>query len=366
MRTQAPDRPALVQLPDGRALAYALAGPGDGRPVFLFHGEPGSRLFLPDEGAAWRAGVRVVTLDRPGYGRSDAQTGRTLLDWPRDVGFVAERLGIARFSVVGISGGGPHALACAYALEGRIDGAAVVGSPCPFDFFRATDNLAPTLLEEFALGREAPHLLRPLVERAVRQIRQQPLDYLASQADRLHRVDQAVLAGPSVQALYRDDLREAVRCGGQGWLQEAHLLASPWPFALSGIAPKVVIWHGERDRVAPARMARLLWRALPNAELHMAQDEGHYLFFRHFEAILASVLPGAPSPSPPGSWRVLHRPPGPGHGAAPRLEAGDEQSDAEGDRTLDGADDRHLETAREPVARRDQRLERAHREVGRE
>ena len=144
MPTELLGRTDNVRLPDGRDLCYTCHGPADGEPVFLFHGEPGSRMFMPDADAPGRAGVLLITMDRPGYGRSTAQGGRTLLDWPDDVAFLADRLGIDRFSVLGISGGGPHALACAYRIPTRLCEVAIASSPCPFDFRRATDNLAGT------------------------------------------------------------------------------------------------------------------------------------------------------------------------------------------------------------------------------
>jgi len=294
-----------VRLPDGRTLCYVCHGPSDGDAVFLFHGEPGSRLFVPDAEAPGRQGIRLITVDRPGYGRSDPQPDRTLLHWPDDIAFLADHLGIGRFAVLGYSGGGPHALACAFRMPERLRAVAVASSPCPFDLRRATDNLAPHLLEEFFLAREAPEMLRPTVDRAVAQVRSAPDDYFAQLARRLDRSDARILAGSAVRAMYGLDLAEAVRAGGDGWLQEAHLLASPWPFSLGDIALPVRIWHGERDRVAPPRMARLLWRALPGSELRLAQGEGHLFFLRHFEEILATLRAAPADVAEQAGWRVL-------------------------------------------------------------
>ena len=114
-----------VRLPDGRLIAVEEYGDPAGPPVFYFHGWPASRLeagLIPD------LPVRLLALDRPGYGRSAPQRGRTLADWPADVTAVADRLGLARFHVVGLSGGGPYAAACALALPDRVLGVAMV---CP-------------------------------------------------------------------------------------------------------------------------------------------------------------------------------------------------------------------------------------------
>jgi len=122
-----------VRLRDGRTLSYAEWGDPSGVPVLLFHGSPASRLFCPDPAATAAAGVRLVTIDRPGYGRSDHQPGRTILDWPTDVEQLAESLGLSRLPVVAHSSGGPYALACAVRLPDRVTRIALVSCVVPID-----------------------------------------------------------------------------------------------------------------------------------------------------------------------------------------------------------------------------------------
>jgi pimeloyl-ACP methyl ester carboxylesterase len=100
---------AQLVLRDGRRLGYAQYGQPDGEPIVYFHGHPGSRLEarLAHEPAA-APGLRVIALDRPGYGLSDFLPGRAITDWPADVTAAADALGIGRFSVAGASGGGPR------------------------------------------------------------------------------------------------------------------------------------------------------------------------------------------------------------------------------------------------------------------
>src|SRR5437868_4337089 len=111
----------VFRLRDGRALGYAEYGDPGGTPVFFFHGSPGSRLQRhPDPSITSSFGARIITVDRPGYGRSDFQPGRRLLDWPADAAQLADALSIERFAAIGLSGGGPYLLACAYAMPERL------------------------------------------------------------------------------------------------------------------------------------------------------------------------------------------------------------------------------------------------------
>src|SRR5262245_41182118 len=118
--TAEPTLDRTMTLGDGRILAFAEWGDRSGRPVLLFHGMPGSRLLCPDLGATETAGVRLITLDRPGYGRSGPHQGRTLLDSANDVRELADHLSLAHVSIIGWSSGGPHALACARGIPDRV------------------------------------------------------------------------------------------------------------------------------------------------------------------------------------------------------------------------------------------------------
>ncbi len=145
-----------IPLSDGRSLAYAEYGDPRGRPVFFFHGTPGSRFFRPADEITRNMGVRLITADRPGYGLSTFQPGRRILDWPSDITQLADHLGINRFAVAGHSGGGPYVLACAAALPERVSAAALVAAAGPVDASAATLGMSQVNKLGFTFGRYAP------------------------------------------------------------------------------------------------------------------------------------------------------------------------------------------------------------------
>ena len=147
----------VLRLPDGRMLGYAEYGDPAGPPVMFFHGLPGSRVSgrLGDEAARERR-VRLIAPDRPGFGLSSFQPKRVILDWTHDVTALANALGIGRFAVGGVSGGGPYAAACAFALGPRLTGAAIISGIAPGDMPRLTDGMMPTNRVLFGAARRLP------------------------------------------------------------------------------------------------------------------------------------------------------------------------------------------------------------------
>ena len=152
-----------IQLPDGRRLGFKEYGDPSGKAVLLFPGMPSSRLLHPPEAPTQALGVRLLVLERPGFGLSDYQVGRTLLDWPDDVLGFTESLGIERFAVVGISAGGPYAAACAYRISHRLRGAAIVSGVGPVDVPGGIKEMPRIRQAGARVARRAPWLLRPLL-----------------------------------------------------------------------------------------------------------------------------------------------------------------------------------------------------------
>ena len=276
---------ATVELRDGRALGYEEWGPGDGVPMLGFGGTTMSRLAHLGDEAPEAAGVRLILVDRPGYGLSDFQPGRRLLDWPDDVVQLADTLGLDRFAVFGMSGGGPHAAACGYALSDRVSALGLVSSPGP-----AWDR--PEL--RYSLP---PHR-QPLIEVAVRdpdEAERRLLDDCRRELEELAARPEEdksweVTANPAVNARFRASLFETLARGPEGYAHDLFVLfVTPWGFRPEEIPVPTVIWHGDRDEAVPLGVGEFFARTIPKSSLHVLAGEGHLLLWSHAEEILASL-----------------------------------------------------------------------------
>lgn len=278
-------RDGTVRLPDGRRLGFAQYGDPSAPPVLYFHGYPSSRL---EAGIVPLPGIRVIAPDRPGYGLSDPQRGRALLDWPRDVAAMLDALHINRVPVIGMSGGAPFAAACAYAIPDRLTAAALVSGMAPPGF-------------GWEAGSPAGHLMR---------VGRRPLALrLAAHAARgfVRRGDPHALAGllrrraglpPADRVLLNVDAgeqvvtgwREAMRRGVDGPLADALIYARDWGFALERIRAPVAVWHGTADSTVPVAAARHYAERIPGAQSFILEGEGHFsLIFKRHGDILAHL-----------------------------------------------------------------------------
>jgi pimeloyl-ACP methyl ester carboxylesterase len=280
------------RLEDGRLLGYAIYGDPEGRPVFYFHGFPGSRLEaqLADPVAA-RMGIRLIALDRPGFGLSDFKPRRTISEWPDDVVKIADALGIKRFATLGVSGGGPYAAACALRIPERLTAVAIVCGLGPLDTPSGTDRMIRDNHLIFFLGRRLPWLARISLRRTAFQLQRNPGEMLRRLLVALPDPDKVVLARPEVKSTLKDNVVEAFRGGSRGAACELLLFTRPWGFLLEDIATRVNLWHGEQDVSVPSTMGQYQARTIPNCRAIFYPGEGHFsLAINHMEEILSGLL----------------------------------------------------------------------------
>jgi pimeloyl-ACP methyl ester carboxylesterase len=206
------EREGAIMTPDGRRLAYTEWGPADGSVVLLFHGMPGSRLLCPDVEATGRRRIRLVGVDRPGYGESSPKPGRRIVDWADDARSLLDNLAVPVASVVGWSSGGPYALACAATLGERIRSVAVVAGDAPLDAVPGAFEALPTAVQEL--------IARVRVDGSMRLVRGgPPLDHRIGR--RARRARRPRRNRPAPTGCRGDPRRHVHRRGstGHGWLR---------------------------------------------------------------------------------------------------------------------------------------------------
>lgn len=269
-------------------MGFLACGDTSGRPVFYCHGFPGSRLevLLADRIAAQK-GIRLIGVDRPGYGLSDDRPGRSLRDWADDVAELADRLGIERFSILGVSGGGPYAVACACRLRDRL---LAVGIACGLAPITARGILrGMTGFNRFGLrlAAAAPRLVKPLFFPVAALLKHRPQRVLSSIAHRAGQPDRWVLSRPEVREIMCLSYREAMRVGLSGAVRDVVLYSRSWGLNLTEITVPVNLWHGEKDHIVPPAMGRWLAVNIPGCQARFYPEEGHFsLITNRMDAII--------------------------------------------------------------------------------
>jgi pimeloyl-ACP methyl ester carboxylesterase len=281
----------VVRLRDGRDLAWVEYGVAAAPPVFAFHGSPGTCLtFAGLHDVAADKQVRLLAVDRPGYGRSSFDPRRTYQSWIADVRELADHLGVDRFGVVGHSSGGPNAAACARFLGDRVTGCALVSSPAPPEAAISKDEMLRSNRIAQALSRFAPRLAGAAFQAGLRQAARRPQKMFDWMAGTVPAPDAAVLASPEVRTSLRSEITTRLApTAGRAAMQDLALERARWGFNLHDITTSVHVWHGDVDRNVPMANGVFLAHAIPAASLHRVSGEAHWLLYPHFREILDGV-----------------------------------------------------------------------------
>ena len=278
MKIRPPRFEGSVVLEDERQLGYAEYGPATGRPMLWFHGTPGARRQIPPEAqkAAHARDVRLIAVERPGIGSSTPHRYASLLDWAADIEWLCDALGVSNFSVVGLSGGGPYALACAHELADRVVAVAVLGGVAPAVGPDAasggTSTLTRLMSPVFAythkpldpIMRSLVRVLEPLADRAV--------DLFASM---MPPGDQRVFADPEIRKMFQDDLLRGSRRHMQAIFLDAILFGREWGFSLEAIRVPIHMWYGDSDNIVPVEHGEHMAEKIPHSTLRVRAEEGH-------------------------------------------------------------------------------------------
>ena len=264
--------------PGGRRLVVEVAGPADGEVVLAHTGTPsGGFVFEPKMAAGAERGLRHVSYARPGYAGSERDPGRTVADCAADVTAIADGLGIERFYVVGQSGGGPHALACASLLPDRVRAAATLGGVAPrnAEGLDWTAGMGEENLQEFAAVEAGERELRAfLLADAAEFAAVGPGQVKEMLGDLVGDADKAVVSGEYAQYL-ADDFAAALGGGIWGWFDDDVAFFADWGFDLGAIAVPVTVWQGDDDRMVPFAHGQWLAEHVAGARARLLRGEGH-------------------------------------------------------------------------------------------
>ncbi|MGO9793545.1 MAG: alpha/beta fold hydrolase [Solirubrobacteraceae bacterium] len=283
----------ILQLSDGRRLSYIATGPAHGTPVIYCHGAIGTALgrAVDLDALSFRLGVRYIAPSRPGMGGSDASPGRTILDFAADVRELADALSLARFAVVGVSAGGPYALAIARDLPERVSRVAVCSSLSPLCAPHRAPGMQRRVRLAGALVTHAPGACVKAGDAVVPLIARHP--GLLSRVIAAHAAscERRLLARPQEREAASAGFLDAARDGVSGMLEDYLVYSRQWGFSAAEVRSEVQLWHGLEDRLVPIEHALALAASLPRCRLFLDPDEGHH-FFRSSLARILAVLVG--------------------------------------------------------------------------
>ena len=254
-----------------------VSGPAGAFPLVFHHGTPGAATPIRAiERAAHARGLRLVTTSRPGYGDSTRQPGRDVVDVVADTAAVLAAIGAERCLIAGWSGGGPHALACAARLGTAAAVLVIAGvAPYPAAGLDWMAGMGEENVAEFsaALGGEGE--LRRYLLPVGEHLKQITADQIVAALETLlPDVDRAVLTGEFGEDMAAS-LREAIRQGVEGWLDDDLAFTRPWGFALEEISVPTMIWQGSADLMVPFSHGQWLASRLPGAAAHLEEGQGH-------------------------------------------------------------------------------------------
>jgi pimeloyl-ACP methyl ester carboxylesterase len=289
-----------IELSNGRTLSYAAAGRPGGVPVLYFHGAIGSPPADPELGfAIERFGIRYLMVDRPGFNGSDPQPGRRVVDFSADVGELATRLGLHRFSILGVSAGAPYGLACAAAMPDRVAAVAAVSTIPPCFSPRRSRPTAPIYRLPLMLLRRYPQTIQSAADSALTMLRRRPVA--------LRRLFSLGAAAGDRDLLRSSEAREvgvrrflgATARGSWPMIEEFLVCCSDWGFELSQVTPTVYLWHGLRDPIIPIEHADAVRRELPHVWARFV-EAGHFLLRPRIADILRPLAAALAEPQHTG------------------------------------------------------------------
>lgn len=289
-------RPKLegnIAVGDDRQIGFAEFGDPQGRAIFWLHGTPGARRQIPMEARVYaeQREIRLIGVDRPGIGSSTPYQYDTVFAFADDLRTIADTLGIDRFEVIGLSGGGPYTLACAAAMPDRVVAAGVLGGVAPVRGVDAISGGISTLISAAApVVQIAGAPLRLVASTLIRLIRPVAEPALYAYASISPEADRQLLVRPEFKAMFLDDLLNGSRKQLAAPFADVVVFARDWGFRLDEVKVPVRWWHGDADHIVPFDHGQHVVSRLPDAQLTHLPGESHLAGLGRAEEILDSMV----------------------------------------------------------------------------
>lgn len=282
----------VFQLNDGRNIAYAEYGSPKGEPVFHCHSVLGSRLELPldaDE-ISKNKNVRLIIMDRPGFGASDPDAKSCFIKWVDDLSQLADHLNLKTFSLTGYAMGGIYALACAHEMPDRIKKIAIIACGVPPTSSSDFKDIIPLYKMNNRLAKYLPQVYRLLCPVLVKGILSDPYSFFNQFKEYIKASDRELMLSDDFKTLLFEALKEAFRQGGKASANEIIELMHKWSFDLKNITTAVDVWHGEDDYHIPVPLGKRMSKHIKNTNMFIKKEQGHYMFYTHWGEILDNLL----------------------------------------------------------------------------
>lgn len=280
-----------ILLKDGRQLTYCDQGNPQGKQVLLLHGTPGYSIFwnqLPGFAEACEH-FRFITVDRRGYGTSDYKKDHTFLNYVDDIDELMNHLQVDQTIVMGISGGGPYALACGYKIPERVKQVVIVSSAGPSGVKEIEDSISSTNRIVYKIARNLPWLMTLNIRLLISWQTKNPTKFLQKMSYKLSGPDKEAINRRDVQEIMKDIYLNSYQKTWKGYARDVILQANDWGFDLSQIKPKVIIFQANEDTSSPPAVGDYFSQMIPNSQLFCHDNAGHLWHLLHLREILSKI-----------------------------------------------------------------------------
>lgn len=283
----------MVECPDGRLLEVGTLGDSSRPAVFFHHGTPGSASTVRClEAIASIGDLFLVTMSRAGYGASTRQEGRDVAAAAPDTRTVLDALGVDRYAVMGWSGGGPHALACAALDAPRCIGAWSLAGVAPFSAdFDWTEGMGPENIEEMDLALKGGPDYEAHMEAIGTALGGATADNVVELfGGLLSEPDKETLAATSPREFFAGAVRQGLANGWRGFYDDDRAMLGDWGFEPGAITVPVSVWFGDLDLMVPSTHGAWLARTITTSRTHHYPEEGHFsIYANHFDELADDI-----------------------------------------------------------------------------